>query len=94
MEEIAFPVKKPAQFRSWAGIVGCFGLPSGVWTDRGRSRSTQEEPRRKKGATNKEALVMLGRLKQAIVRPPLHRVSDHERQRIRAALVSSGLLLA
>jgi 4-hydroxy-tetrahydrodipicolinate synthase len=42
----------------------------------------------------KEALVMLGRLKQAIVRPPLHRVSDQERQRIRAALVSSGLLLA
>jgi 4-hydroxy-tetrahydrodipicolinate synthase len=42
----------------------------------------------------KEALVMLGRLKQAVVRPPLHRVSDHERQRIRAALVSSGLLLA
>jgi dihydrodipicolinate synthase/N-acetylneuraminate lyase len=46
------------------------------------------------GATNKEALVMLGRLKQAVVRPPLHRVSDHERQRIRVALVSSGLLLA
>ena len=42
----------------------------------------------------KEALVMLGRLKQAVVRPPLYRVSDHERQRIRAALVSSGLLPA
>jgi len=42
----------------------------------------------------KEALVMLGRLKQAVVRPPLQRVGDHERQRIRAALVSSGLLSA
>jgi 4-hydroxy-tetrahydrodipicolinate synthase len=42
----------------------------------------------------KEALVMLGRLRQAVVRPPLQPVSDHERQRIRAALVSSGLLPA
>lgn len=42
----------------------------------------------------KEALVMLGRLKQAVVRPPLHRVSDLERQRIRSALVSSGMLPA
>ena len=65
-----------------------------MWTERGRARARQEEPRRRMGATNKEALVMLGRLKQAVVRPPLHRVSDHERQRVRAALVSSGLLLA
>jgi 4-hydroxy-tetrahydrodipicolinate synthase len=42
----------------------------------------------------KEALVMLGRLRQAIVRPPLQPVSDHERQRIRAALVASGMLRA
>ena len=42
----------------------------------------------------KEALVLLGRLKQAVVRPPLLRVSDHERQRIRAALVNAGLLPA
>ena len=42
----------------------------------------------------KEALVMLGRLKQAVVRPPLQPVCDHERQRIRAALVASGLLPA
>jgi len=41
----------------------------------------------------KEALVMLGRLRQAVVRPPLRPVSDCERQRIRAALVSSGLCL-
>jgi 4-hydroxy-tetrahydrodipicolinate synthase len=40
----------------------------------------------------KEALVLLGRLKQAVVRPPLVRLSDAERQRIRAALVSAGLL--
>jgi 4-hydroxy-tetrahydrodipicolinate synthase len=42
----------------------------------------------------KEALVMLGRLRQAVVRPPLQPVSDHERQRIRAALVGSGMLPA
>jgi dihydrodipicolinate synthase/N-acetylneuraminate lyase len=42
----------------------------------------------------KEALVMLGRLKQAVVCPPLQPVSDHERQRIRAALVASGLVPA
>ena len=42
----------------------------------------------------KEALVMLGRLKQAVVRPPLLLVSYHELQRIRAALVNAGLLPA
>jgi 4-hydroxy-tetrahydrodipicolinate synthase len=40
----------------------------------------------------KEALVLLGRWRQAVVRPPLLRVSDGERQRIRAALAGSGLL--
>lgn len=41
----------------------------------------------------KEALVMLGRLKQAVVRPPLQPVSNEERRRIRQALVSAGLLV-
>jgi 4-hydroxy-tetrahydrodipicolinate synthase len=40
----------------------------------------------------KEALVMLGRLPRAVVRPPLVRISDAERERIRAALVAAGLL--
>lgn len=40
----------------------------------------------------KEALVMLGKLPRAVVRPPLIKVSDTELARIRAALVSSGLL--
>lgn len=40
----------------------------------------------------KEALVMLGRLPRAVVRPPLVRIGDAERARIRAALVEAGLL--
>jgi 4-hydroxy-tetrahydrodipicolinate synthase len=40
----------------------------------------------------KEALVMLGRLPRAVVRPPLVRISDAERERVRAALVAAGLL--
>jgi 4-hydroxy-tetrahydrodipicolinate synthase len=40
----------------------------------------------------KEALVMLGRLPRAVVRPPLVRIGDAERGRIRAALVAAGLL--
>jgi 4-hydroxy-tetrahydrodipicolinate synthase len=40
----------------------------------------------------KEALVMLGRLKHAVVRPPLQRISSDERAKIRAALVNSGIL--
>lgn len=40
----------------------------------------------------KEALVLLGQLKQAVVRPPLQPVTDAERERIRAALVCAGLL--
>lgn len=40
----------------------------------------------------KEALVMLGRLNQAVVRPPLQPISDEERARIHQALVLSGLL--
>jgi 4-hydroxy-tetrahydrodipicolinate synthase len=39
----------------------------------------------------KEALVLLGRIPAAHVRPPLTPVSDAERQRIRRALVASGL---
>ncbi|MCY4488110.1 MAG: dihydrodipicolinate synthase family protein [Deltaproteobacteria bacterium] len=41
----------------------------------------------------KEALVMLGRIDKAVVRPPLRRIGDEERERIRGALLRSGLLL-
>ena len=40
----------------------------------------------------KEALVMLGKLPRSVVRPPLMPLDEHEKQRIRAALVASGLL--
>jgi 4-hydroxy-tetrahydrodipicolinate synthase len=40
----------------------------------------------------KEALVLLGRLPRAVVRPPLVKISRAEVERIRAALVESGLL--
>ncbi|HEU5178241.1 MAG TPA: dihydrodipicolinate synthase family protein, partial [Burkholderiales bacterium] len=40
----------------------------------------------------KEALVLLGRLPRAVVRPPLAKLSSQEIERIRAALVAAGLL--
>ncbi len=40
----------------------------------------------------KEALVLLGRLPRAVVRPPLVKISHAEIDRIRAALVEAGLL--
>ncbi len=40
----------------------------------------------------KEALVLLGRLPHAHVRPPLTPVPSHEREAIRRALIASGLL--
>lgn len=40
----------------------------------------------------KESLVLLGRQKSAYVRPPLMKLSDQEIEKIRHALVSSGLL--
>ena len=40
----------------------------------------------------KEALVLLGRLPRAVVRPPLVKLSRAEIERIREALVGSGLL--
>jgi len=40
----------------------------------------------------KEALVMLGKLPRAVVRPPLMKISDAERQRIRQALLEARLL--
>ena len=40
----------------------------------------------------KEALVLLGRLPRAVVRPPLTKLKRDEIERIRAALVESGLL--
>ena len=39
----------------------------------------------------KEALAMLGRISQAVVRPPLQRITDDERERIREALKKVGL---
>jgi len=40
----------------------------------------------------KEALVILGRLPRAVVRPPLVKISDPEIARIREALVAAGLV--
>src|SRR5213076_2797654 len=40
----------------------------------------------------KEALVLLGKLPRAVVRPPLTKLTAEEIQRIRAALMASGLL--
>jgi 4-hydroxy-tetrahydrodipicolinate synthase len=42
----------------------------------------------------KEALVLLGRLPRAVVRPPLVKLGRAEIDRIRAALVEAGLLSA
>jgi len=39
----------------------------------------------------KEALVMLGRLDEAVVRPPLMKISDKERQQIQSALEKTAL---
>jgi 4-hydroxy-tetrahydrodipicolinate synthase len=39
----------------------------------------------------KEALAMLGRIDQAVVRPPLQPIHAAERQRIQTALVRAGL---
>jgi len=39
----------------------------------------------------KEALVILGRISQAVVRPPLHPIEDSERERIRIALKQAGI---
>ncbi len=40
----------------------------------------------------KEALVLLGKLPRAVVRPPLIKISEAEIGRIRAALIAAGLL--
>jgi 4-hydroxy-tetrahydrodipicolinate synthase len=40
----------------------------------------------------KEALVLLGKLPRAVVRPPLVKIADAERARIREALIAAGLL--
>ena len=40
----------------------------------------------------KEALVLLGRLPRAVVRPPLVKLAAAEVERIRAALIEAGLL--
>src|SRR5687767_11825363 len=40
----------------------------------------------------KEALVLLGKLPRAVVRPPLAKISTQEIERIRAALIAAGLM--
>ena len=40
----------------------------------------------------KEALVLLGKLPRAVVRPPLTKISSQEIERIRAAMMAAGLL--
>jgi 4-hydroxy-tetrahydrodipicolinate synthase len=40
----------------------------------------------------KEALVLLGKLPRAVVRPPLVKITDAEIVRIRDALMEAGLL--
>jgi 4-hydroxy-tetrahydrodipicolinate synthase len=40
----------------------------------------------------KEALVLLGKLPRAVVRPPLAKLAPQEIDRVRAALVAAGLL--
>jgi 4-hydroxy-tetrahydrodipicolinate synthase len=40
----------------------------------------------------KEALVLLGRQKRAVVRPPLTKIGGAEIARVRQALLESGLL--
>jgi 4-hydroxy-tetrahydrodipicolinate synthase len=40
----------------------------------------------------KEALVLLGKLEQAIVRPPLMKLSDKEINNIKLALIKSNML--
>ena len=40
----------------------------------------------------KEALVLLGKLPRAVVRPPLAKLPAQEIERIRLALVAAGLL--
>jgi 4-hydroxy-tetrahydrodipicolinate synthase len=49
-------------------------------------------PVRNYRARTKEALVMLGVLDRATVRPPLLPVSDAERDQVRRALQRAGLL--
>ncbi len=39
----------------------------------------------------KECLVMLGRMERAVVRPPLVRITDAERERLRVALEQAGI---
>ncbi len=42
----------------------------------------------------KEALVLLGRIEKAVVRPPLQPISEEERGQIRTALNQAGLIAA
>jgi 4-hydroxy-tetrahydrodipicolinate synthase len=42
----------------------------------------------------KEALVLLGKLPRAVVRPPLVKIQPDEIERIRLALIAAGLLKA
>jgi len=40
----------------------------------------------------KEALVLLGKIPRAVVRPPLTKISEAEIQRIKQALIAAGLM--
>ncbi|MBI1988644.1 MAG: dihydrodipicolinate synthase family protein, partial [Betaproteobacteria bacterium] len=40
----------------------------------------------------KEALVLLGKLPRAVVRPPLMKLPDAEIEKVKAALIAAGLL--
>jgi 4-hydroxy-tetrahydrodipicolinate synthase len=40
----------------------------------------------------KEALVLLGKIPRAVVRPPLTKISEPEIQRIKQALIAAGLM--
>ena len=44
------------------------------------------------GRIVQEALVLLGKLPRAVVRPPLVKITDAEISRIRDALIEAGLL--
>jgi dihydrodipicolinate synthase/N-acetylneuraminate lyase len=42
----------------------------------------------------KEALAILGRIEDAVVRPPLQPITEDEREQIRRALIQAGLMTA
>jgi len=61
---------------------------------RATSTAFYADPRADMHNRMKEALVLLGRLRCAAVRPPLVKLSNAEIQRIRSGLIAAGLLAA